>query len=241
MNSSQFNYSNPSVAPVLLFDGLGSRVVNPGSKYHAASLVSCMECHSGPAPLGHETLRTMGTSGVLDDAPEEVNCADCHYGGGNPSDLGRDGQQMRNLWAGGFGITAGKTHSRNDTGEAEAHNAWVAADNGVSRFAYGANNDACIACHTHVPVDIQFKKAYKIKLTAYELGSGNYSIGAASTEGDVTIDTYGNASGETWAVGDKVIYWNGSVPLYIDGNKSQQIQFPLTGTSEDSKEALLGQ
>jgi len=53
--------------------GLGSRTVNPGVTYHAASLVSCLECHGGKAPVGHETERTVGPDGT-------VQCNDCHYG-----------------------------------------------------------------------------------------------------------------------------------------------------------------
>jgi len=233
MTAAQFNYSGPTVLPELSFYGLGSRVVNPGSEYHAASLVSCMECHSGPAPVGHETARALGKSGVLFDEPTEASCNDCHYGGGNPA-TGNAGQQMRNLWAGGFGVTAGKPHSKNDTGAVEAHTPWVTSTEGVSRFAYGANNDACIACHTHVAVDITFDKAYKLKITATAGGSSKngteYVVSNAGVEGHVVINVFGNQSGSTWAVGDQSITWTPTETLYISGDKGKLVN----GLSDDA-------
>jgi len=80
--------------------GVGSKAVNPGSEYHAASLVSCLECHGGAEPLGHY-------SRVL-DGEATASCEQCHYGSTN---------RWTELGAGGFGLLGGK-----DTGATEAHN-----------------------------------------------------------------------------------------------------------------------
>jgi len=241
ISTTQFNY-NGTQTPTLNFTGLGSRVVNPGSSYHAASLVSCMECHSGPAPLGRETTRTVGKSGLLYNNAEEPACSDCHYGAADPA-TGNGGARMTNLWAGGFGVTFGKSHSRNDTGAVEAHTPWVTSTEGVSRFNYGANNDACIACHTHVAVDITFDKAYKLKLTAAagdSSGAGSkYTVGNAAVEGHVVISVYGNQSGQTWAVGDQSITWTPSASevLYVGGDKTKLVN-GLTNDAVDDEAAL---
>ena len=92
-----------------------------------------------------------------------------------------------------------------------------------------ANNDACIACHTHVAVDITFDKAYKLKLTATagnstRAGTGSlYTVGNSGVEGNVIINVYGNQSGQTWAVGDQSITWNPTEDLWVSGDKAKPI------------------
>ena len=140
-------------------DGAGSEAVNPGSSYHAASLVSCMECHGGTdhGALGHY-------SRVLDDE-DDTSCGICHYGT----------SRWNELDAGGFGLTV---LNPDDTGAAEAHNEFVKADDGLTRYggssltndtALYASNGACVACHTHVKVDITYTKpdtlAFEVDMT----------------------------------------------------------------------------
>jgi hypothetical protein len=124
--------------------GAGSRTVNPGTSYHAASLVSCMECHAKDEPMGHYTRVADGTvnGGV-------AQCSNCHYGG---SDL-VGSNRYTSLWAGGFGITGGQ-----DTGVTEAHMEFVNTNDNMTRYKDDASNGACIACHTHVATDITYNK-----------------------------------------------------------------------------------
>ncbi|MFZ3385000.1 MAG: hypothetical protein WA144_13850 [Candidatus Methanoperedens sp.] len=202
----------------------GSKAVNPGSKYHAASLVSCMECHGGEEPLGHYR-RVESEDGT-------VPCNNCHYGGGAAPN---QGAIMNTLEAGGFGLT-GKA---DDTGSEEAHNAWVQTDDGLNRFggANGAaNNGACIGCHTHVAVDISFNKGYKLAFTATESATGTYSVSDTKVEGTVHVDIYGNGSGATFGVGDKSYTWTPTTTLYVNGDGAQITG--LSGESSDSEAAL---
>ncbi len=138
--------------PTLNIDGLGSEVVNPGGAYHAASLVSCLECHGGEAPLGHE-------------AGDLSTCSNCHYGGSKVV-AGQLGQQMRNLQAGGFGLTG----MVGDTGAREAHMEFQLTDDGLTQqinsFDQSGSNGACVACHTHVAVDITYTKPSVYKFDA---------------------------------------------------------------------------
>lgn len=199
----------------------GSKSVNPGSSYHAASLVSCMECHGGEEPTGHYTRVTSGTA-----------CSDCHYGGGGTE---AGGNRMTTLEAGGFNLT-GKS---DDTGATEAHNAWVKADDGINRFGGPngfANNGACIGCHTHVAVDISFNKGYKLAFTATESAEGVYTVSNTAVEGTVHVDIYGNGSGATFGVGDKSYTWTPDKTLYLNGNGS--VITGLTGETSDSATAL---
>ncbi len=101
--------------------GAGSRVVNPGTSYHAASLVSCLECHRGEEPMGHY-------SRVVDGTDTTSQCVKCHYGSSGDS-------RIRTIWAGGFNLTS----MAGDTGATEAHNEFVKTNDGIDRFGYGAH------------------------------------------------------------------------------------------------------
>ncbi|MCZ7355994.1 MAG: hypothetical protein O8C66_08425 [Candidatus Methanoperedens sp.] len=210
------------------YDFAGSREVTPGSQYHAASLVSCLECHGGEKETGiagyeiesgppykHESWLLNGEGGS--------SCNDCHYGG--------SALRERNLAAGGFGLTP----YGNDTGAIEAHNAFVKTDDGLDRFGYGASNGACIACHTHVAVDITFQKGYTLSFDAIE-NSGTYSVGNFAVGGQVNVEIYGNGSGQTFATGNKTYTWTPSSTLYLNGNSTQVSG--LNGDNNDTAAAL---
>jgi hypothetical protein len=147
------------------FDNAGSRAVNKGSKYHAASLVACLDCHGGSSPsyAGHETSRV------------STECQLCHYGGDAATvDLGSN--KWINLEAGGFGM--GLTNAATDNGASEVHKSMVVAQDSIS--VYGgryapASNDACIACHTQCNVDIQFTRPNTLTYSAVEDGLGNWT------------------------------------------------------------------
>ena len=54
-----------------VLNGTGSRTVNPGTSYHVASLVSCLECHRGTKPITHDRIV---------NASDGNACEPCHYG-----------------------------------------------------------------------------------------------------------------------------------------------------------------
>lgn len=222
--------ANISSTGVVNLYGAGSKSVNPGSTYHAASLVSCMECHGGEEPMGHYTRVV---DGRLNNGSGP--CADCHYGGGLGSLLPASGNRMTTLQAGGFGLTG----MADDTGAQEAHKAWTQTDDGINRFGGPngfANNGACIGCHTHVAIDVNFQKGYKLSFDAIENSTGHYIVSNAAVEGTVKIAIYGNGSGETYGVGDKSYTWTGAT-MYVNGS-STPTAISLNGDSSDSKTAL---
>lgn len=185
--STQFTAFTPvkvawnGTSPV--FDTAGSRAVNKGSKYHAASLVACLDCHGGSSPsyAGHETSRL------------SEECQLCHYGGeAATTNLGSN--KWTNLEAGGFGM--GLTNAVTDSGSLEVHKSMVVAQDSISVFGgrYApASNDACIACHTHVNVDIQFTRPTTLRYTAVEDSLGNWTeanyvaMGTNTTDGGTII------------------------------------------------------
>ncbi len=164
-------------APV--FDNAGSRMVNKGSKYHAASLVACLDCHGGSSPsyAGHETNRL------------SEECALCHYGGETATaELGSN--KMTNLEAGGFGM--GLTNAATDTGSLEVHKDLMKADASAVSYVGGrytpASNAGCIACHTHVDVDITYTRPNTLDFSA-DLSNGTWNVDgfAINTTNGTTI------------------------------------------------------
>ncbi len=158
-------------------DGAGSRAVNPGSSYHAASLVSCMECHGGSEPMSHNVR--MGNGEVNNGS---AVCSNCHYGrmaGDLANESGTAGTGMFTLQAGGFGFNV----TESDTGATEAHKAFQTQADGLSRQkvinGQNVNNGACVACHTHVAVDIQYTRPSTYQFTA-----------VTDTNGDTVVDSF---------------------------------------------------
>ena len=222
-----------------ILDGAGSSEVTPGTRYHAASLVSCMECHGGEQKKGAigyeiETAEPYNHAAWLIDPTSGGNCGNCHYGSGGSARefaLAAGGFQ-----SGGVGLTTGSA----EEGAVEAHNEFVTADsNGVLRTAvegYGASNIACVACHTHVAVDINFQKAYKVAFNANASGTGSWDVGGFVDEGDVNIAVYGNQSGATYATGDKSFTWTIG-EMYVNGAASKT-NLVLNADSSDNLTAL---
>jgi len=154
--------------PTLL--NAGSKAVNPGTEYHAASLVSCLECHGGVEPLGHY-------SRVL-DGESAASCEQCHYSTSSS-------YRWTELAAGGFGLTGGE-----DTGASEAHNEFATTNDNITRQKYGASNGACVACHTHVAVDITYQKPTTYKFDASFISdNGTETLGSFSTTGAMTTSS----------------------------------------------------
>lgn len=162
-----------------IFDNAGSRVVNKGSSYHAASLISCLDCHAGSSPsyAGHEKDRWSG---------EE--CEFCHYGGEvATAELGTN--KMTNLEAGGFGM--GLTNAITDIGSLEVHKPMMTAAT-PDNIAYTggrytqASNAGCVSCHTHVDVQISYTRPTTLVYAANEFSDGNWSIGGFTAIGTNT-------------------------------------------------------
>ena len=94
---------------------------------------------------------------------------------------------MTNLEAGGFGM--GLTNAKTDTGSLEVHQTMVNANDSISVFGgrYApASNDACIACHTHVDVQISFTRPTTLVYAANEFIDGNWSVGGFTATGSNT-------------------------------------------------------
>ncbi len=137
-----------------------------------ASSTSCGDCHVVSQTNKGETLG--GADGNTIHAAAAPRCLDCHDG----SWLGApDGRSIL-------------------TGAEEVHKTFASEANN-SAFLKG-ENEACIACHTHVAVDITWTKATNISLTATEQTTPTghtWSVGNFAATGTVIVKTSGNAEG----------------------------------------------
>jgi len=129
----------------------------PGKEAHAASVVECMDCHA--TDLAHQSEPEYA---YIDD------CKKCH-GESFVFDF---------ITAGGFGLT-GKGW---DTGTVAAHKKFVldAIDEPLMEGA----NEACLACHTRIGVNITWTKKVYLDFTATEDAAGNWTIPSFTAGGE---------------------------------------------------------
>jgi hypothetical protein len=175
----------------------------PGEEAHAASTVECMACHEG---FGIGTTSCLSCHFFTEPKDHPVvwfdePCGNCHavYTG--------ESHFSSTLEAGGFNLTVNSS----DTGTAAAHRAFVNDSLYISDLMEGAN-EACIACHTHVAIDINWTKSYNMVLTATADHEGNWTVGDFKSEGTYNVTTYGNMSGGTaWSNVTNITWANGTI------------------------------
>jgi len=125
----------------------------PGEEAHAASTVECMHCHGikGEGAWNHWSYAEYGG-----------RCDDCHWSG-DWTDF---------ISAGGFGFDT--TEDDLDTGERAAHKKFVL--DAMNESLMEGANEACIACHTRIGVNITWTKKVHMDFTAIENETGVWTI-----------------------------------------------------------------
>ncbi len=179
-------HQDPSFESFTYASGDGSGAV-PGVESHAASTIACMYCHSGDK------------SGIMHTNAVGFNCYTCHSGvhGGrytNREDCIRchgnaaTGHVYYVPPAGGFNLTTNST----DTGEKAAHRKFVL--DAMNETLMDGANEACLACHTRIGVNITWRKNEYLEFNATENGAGNWTIPsfAAGGENVTQVNTANN-------------------------------------------------
>ncbi len=155
---------------------VGVELNQPGGTNAAHRAQDCEGCHMTTAPT-KEGLK-QGPGGQFHAAAAPA-CLDCH-GGSGP---GLDAREIL-------------------TGSEEVHKPFANQANDTAKLLKGAN-EACISCHTHVAVQINWTKAYMLSFSADEFtasdGTHGWTVGNFATAGTATIKTYGNQSGDIFA------------------------------------------
>ncbi len=136
--------------------------------------MSCSNCHRTGNPAGYTYASgdgIGGTSGEEAHAASTVECLECHGGSVNSFLVGEDIMAYTTLEAGGFNLTT----TSKDTGLLAAHQSFVQGAN-ESELMEG-ENEACIACHTYVAIDINWTNSYNRILLNVDGSSGDWIIG----------------------------------------------------------------
>ena len=139
--------------------GSGEYPPTPGEEAHAASAVECMDCHDGAGD---------GGTNHWSDREYAGKCGDCHQGGYSADFIA----------AGGFGLTP----QSYDNGTNAAHKQFVY--DSINETLMEGANEACIACHTRVGVNITWTKNEYLEFTATEDANGNWTIPSFAAGGE---------------------------------------------------------
>ncbi len=191
----------------------GDNGFQAGDEAHAASTVPCMYCHSGGSNKtsglqtgyrGFDNQVAHPTTGYY-----SKNCTGCHenYHGDNFVDsdcwrchLNKGSDKVYYVPpAGGFGLTAYPY----ENGSMAAHKSFVVESNDNDMLQDA--NEACIACHTAIPVKINFTHKRSIE---FDIGfAGDYT----SAENLTTDSGMHNWTVDNWAA-------NGTAYATVWGN-----------------------
>ena len=125
----------------------------PGKEAHAAAVVQCMDCH-GVDETGQYNHGA---------APEYEDCYACHINGNYYDDEDF-------IVAGGFNLS-GRSW---DTGKKAAHRKFV--NDSIDEPLMEGANEACIACHTRIGVNITWTKKEYLEFTAFENETGWWTL-----------------------------------------------------------------
>ncbi|MGB2841768.1 MAG: hypothetical protein WBC40_04740 [Halobacteriota archaeon] len=198
-NSTFENYTYAS--------GDGTGAPQPGVEAHAASTVACMYCHSG------DRSGVVGSVMKEHTAPYFIrDCwSMCHYDPSytnnrlphegaytNRDDCLRCHGDVHTSTvyyvppAGGFNLTIDGA----DTGSNAAHKTFVM--NAISNLEMEDANEACIACHTHIAVKINWTHRYSLEFNCtptLELPPTHFNVTDWSINGTYNVTVYGNGTG----------------------------------------------
>jgi len=160
--------------------GTTTAAVTPGEEAHAASTVACMLCHQFNASGAVHTLNDTGMP----------NAGYAAGGFAKPNAVGYIGVD------GPYNYTNGSSQ-----GGHAAHQTFI--ESAINWSAMEDSNEACIACHTHAPVNITWVHAHDLEFTAtYEPGEGyfladrtHFNVTGWEVNGTVYNSSYGNYSG----------------------------------------------
>ena len=164
-------------APRYIYASGEGNASTAGKETHAAATVACMDCH---AANDDEGVFDHNKYSEYNYELYDETCYRCHI---KRSTMGQDGF----IAAGGFGMT-GRV---GDTGERAAHMDFVL--DSINDTLMEDANEACIACHTRIGVNITWRKSTTLHFDASETHNGTWLIDVFTVHGyNYTNSTYPN-------------------------------------------------
>jgi len=195
-NSSAGKYEPSSGYTYARGYGSGSE---PGVEAHAVSTIECMDCHGIPdgGYWNHWSYEEY-----------DQRCYLCHGGSGWYRGVYLEGSKeipdrgySDFISAGGFGL--GTTDDDDPSinpraGKHAAHKAFVL--DSINNTELEGSNEACIACHTSIPVKIRWTHGRSLEFNAtYDKGlvlpPTHFNTSGYKANGTVNVTSYGNYSG----------------------------------------------
>ncbi|MGB2841769.1 MAG: multiheme c-type cytochrome [Halobacteriota archaeon] len=199
---------------------------------NASKYLPCEKCHAEiydefALSKVHGTL-TGNTSGWVDTSNVTAGCYGCHRtsqtgytyakGGGSGALPGKEAHAASTVAcmvchdfnntagypnAGGFNITTSiynYTYGENYTGEAAAHNKFI--ERAIEENVMEDANAACIACHTYIPVKINWTHRFSLEfdcIPEFDLdgvvNTTHFNVTNWEFNGTYNITVYGNTTG----------------------------------------------
>ena len=202
-------------------NGTGSQ---PGVESHAASTIPCMYCHSGnKSGVAHPGAAYGGCWSWChrkwDQNPNKRPAHEGRYTNDEDCRRCHANAHTADVYyippAGGFNLTT----NASDTGERAAHKTFVM--NSISNPDMEDANEACIACHTGIPVQINWTHAMNLVFNSTYIKSKkvpptHFKTHNFSENGTVIVISYGNWSGgaknDSWPSGDIDIWGKNTAP-----------------------------
>jgi len=177
---------------------------------------ACYGCHRANASITYAKVGdsvTDVTPGKQAHAASTVACMLCHQFNASNNVSFDEGWSMPGYAAGGFAQPDGSPYRyTNDTcqGGHAAHQAFI--QSAINDTKMEDANEACIACHTHIPVKINWTHRYSLEFSCVpelELPPTHFNVTDWTLNGTYNITVYGwrNGTGNTSEEG-----WPGGYP-----------------------------
>ena len=172
--------------------------------------LACGACHRANKSITYASGDTASyTAGDKAHAASTVACMVCHEA--NTSDISRH----PGWFAGGFNISKAispynYTPNATYSGKHAAHNLFIVR--AIEDSTMEDSNEACIACHTHVPVKINWTHRVSLEFNCTPTGTlppAHFNVTDWAVNGTTNVTVYGNTTGFG---ATNSTYWPGKNP-----------------------------
>lgn len=146
----------------------------PGVETHAASTIACMACHEYDAHVR--------------DNNEGPFAGGFEQPSGSPFNYGSVGSPQKGS------VGAPQKGSIISDGSHAVHNAYV--QGAVDSDLMEDSNEACIACHTAIPMEIDWSLGYAMHSQSVADSLGDWTVGQFEAAGTYAVTTYSDGYGD---------------------------------------------
>ena len=163
---------------------------------------ACYGCHRANKSITYANVGsevTAVTPGQEAHAASTVACMLCHQFNADQAVNTFEGKTMPGYAAGGFADPANSSYNYTNTsctGGHAAHQKFIQM--AINKSLMEDANEACIACHTHVPVKINWTHRVSLEFNCtpeFELPPTHFNVSNWNVNGTANVTVYGNTTG----------------------------------------------